>query len=103
NTFEALPVVLRRNAHVTVVRRFGILIGHLQEDQVSELLQVIAIADTVVTQGGTETPYFGDDRGTGRAHSAESFLVLSCKGESLSEVTSIFLTNLSKSLSYRRS
>jgi len=35
---QALPVVALRDADIAVVRQFGVLIRHLQEDPVSELL-----------------------------------------------------------------
>ena len=62
--FQTLPAVLLGNAHIAIVGRFGILIRHFQEDQIGELFQIIAIAHPIVAQGGTETPDFGDDRGS---------------------------------------
>ena len=60
---EAGPVVAFGNADVAVVGRPGVFVGHLEEDQVGQLLEVIAVADAVVTQRGTEAPDFGDDGG----------------------------------------
>ena len=60
---QALPVIAIRNAGIAFVRRFGVFIRHLEKNQVGELLQIIAVADTIIAQGGAEAPDFGDDRG----------------------------------------
>jgi len=58
------------------------LVGHLQEEQVSELLDVVAVIDPVVAQGVAEPPELVDDVGHGRG---VSFL------EVLSEVRDFLL------------
>jgi hypothetical protein len=60
---QALPVVFRRDADVAVVGGLAVLVGHFQEDEVGELLQVVAVAHAVVAQGVAEAPDFGDDAG----------------------------------------
>ena len=57
---EALPVVALRDQQGPVVGRLGELVGELQEKQVGELLQVVAVAHAVVAQGVTEAPDLGD-------------------------------------------
>ena len=59
--FQALPVVFGRNADIAVVGRLRVLIRHLEEDQVGELLQIVAIADAVIAQRVAEAPDFGND------------------------------------------
>ena len=54
------------------MRRFGVLVGHLEKYQIGKLLQVVAIAHPVIAQGGAEAPDFGDD-GSG-VHVAGFFL-----------------------------
>jgi len=58
---EAGPVILLRHAHVPVVRGLAAFVGHLEEDEVSELLEVVAVAHAVVAEGRAEAPDFGDD------------------------------------------
>jgi hypothetical protein len=43
------------------MRRAAVFIRHLEEDEIGELLQVIAVAHAVVTQRCAETPDFGND------------------------------------------
>ena len=73
---QALPVVFGGDADIVVVRRFGILVIHLEEDQIGELLQVVAIADPVIAQGGAKTPDSGNDGGGVHAAGFLFFLVL---------------------------
>ena len=58
---QALPVEFGWDTNIAVVWRFGILVGHLEEDQIGELFQVVAIAHPVIAQGSAEAPDFGDD------------------------------------------
>ena len=44
-----------------LVGRLGILVRHLEEDEVGELLEVVAVAHAVVAEGVAEAPNFGDD------------------------------------------
>jgi hypothetical protein len=62
---QALPVEVVGDVRVAVVRRLAVLIGHLQEQQVGELLQVVAVAHAVIAQGVAEVPDFVDDGGGG--------------------------------------
>ena len=55
------PGVFLRHADVALVRRTAVFVGHLEENQVGELLQIVAVADAVVAEGGAEAPDFGDD------------------------------------------
>ena len=59
---QALPVQACRNADVAVVGGFAVLVGHLEEYQIGELFQVVAIAHSVIAQGGAEAPDLRDDR-----------------------------------------
>ena len=74
--FQALPAVLVGNAHVAVVGRLAVLVGHLEEDEIGELLQVVAVAHPVVAQGGAEAPDSGDDGGG--VHGEASFAPVCC-------------------------
>ncbi len=56
-------VVLRECAMSRLYGGLRVLIRHLQEDQVGELLQIVAIAHAVVAQGVAETPDFLDEGG----------------------------------------
>ena len=58
---QVLPAVFGGDANVAVTGRLPVFVGHLEEDQIGELLQVVAIADPVIAQGGAEGPDFGDD------------------------------------------
>ena len=53
---EAAPVAALRDLDAA-------LVGHLQEEQVGELLDVVAVIDAVVAQGVAEAPEFVDDVG----------------------------------------
>jgi hypothetical protein len=41
----------------------AVLVRHLEEDQVGELFEIVAIAHAVVAQRVAEAPDFGDDGG----------------------------------------
>ena len=69
---QALPVVCGRDADIAAVGWLGILVGHLEKDQIGELFQVVAIAHSVIAQGGAEAPDFRDDR----LRSHTSFLII---------------------------
>ena len=45
------------------MRRLAVLIGHLEEEEIGELLQVVAIAYAIIPKGIAEGPDFGDDGG----------------------------------------
>ena len=45
------------------MRWLAVLIGHLEKEEIGELLQVIAIAYAIVAKGIAEGPDFGDDGG----------------------------------------
>src|SRR5690606_6176361 len=65
---EAGPGIFLGDLGVPVVRGPGIFIGHFQEQQVGELLHIIAIAHAVIPQDMAEVPDFGDDGGGGFGH-----------------------------------
>lgn len=52
---ERLPVELLRDTESLTERRLGLFFGHLQEQQVGQLLDVVAVTD-VVTQDVTVVP-----------------------------------------------
>jgi hypothetical protein len=58
---EARPTVLLRHRALLVVRRLGALVGHLEEQQIGQLLDVVAIRHAVVTQDVAVIPEFLDD------------------------------------------
>lgn len=59
--FQRRPGETGGDADLPAVRRPAVLVRHLEEDEIGELLQVIAVADPVVAQRGAEAPDFGDD------------------------------------------
>jgi len=59
--------------------RLAVLIGHLEEEKVGQLLQVVAIAYAIIPQGIAEGPDFGDDgRGVGLGLGHKGSLLLNC-------------------------
>ena len=58
---EARPIIFFRHRALLVVRRLGALVGHLEEQQIGELLDVVAIRHAVVTQDVAVVPEFLDD------------------------------------------
>ncbi len=60
---QAGPVEPRRNLRVAVIRLLRVLVRQLQEQQVGELFEVIAIAHPVIAQGVAEVPDFLDKCG----------------------------------------
>ena len=73
NSLEtALPTASANgDTDIADVGRPSVLVGHLEEDQIGKLLQVVAITHPVIAQGGAEAPDFGDDGGG--VHADESF------------------------------
>ncbi len=69
---EAGPVVFVGDAKLFVVGWLAVLIGHFEEDEVGELFEVVAVADSVVAKGVAEAPDFGDDRVGGHNRSCAS-------------------------------
>jgi len=57
------PVETRRHLGGSAVRRLRVLVRHLQEQQVGQLFQVVAIADAVVLQRVAEIPDLLDQGG----------------------------------------
>lgn len=55
------PRKARGHAHLPVVRRLRIFIRHLEEDEVGELLEIVAVAHTIVAQRVAEGPDFGNN------------------------------------------
>ena len=72
---QALPVAGSGNADIAAIGWLAIFVGHLQEDQVGQLLQIVAVADPIVAQGGTETPNLGDDGMGSAAHNLTVLLI----------------------------
>ena len=68
------PRERERDADFAVVGRAGVVVGHLEEDEVGELFELVAVADAVVTERGAEAPDFGDDGIGGHMLEAGSFL-----------------------------
>ena len=58
---QALPVELRRDDGRAVVRRLGLLVGHLEEEQERDLLRVGHVRKAIVPQNVGEVPGFVDD------------------------------------------
>ena len=52
---QGRPIDIRRDYRTTVEQSI-LLVGHLQEQQVGELLHVVAVRQTVVAQNATEVP-----------------------------------------------
>src|SRR6266536_6141858 len=59
---QALPAVSLGNARRLVIGRLRALIGHFEEEQVGELLDIVAVGHTIVTQEVTVVPEALDDR-----------------------------------------
>jgi len=60
---KAFPGIFFGYGQFPIVWRFAELIGHLQEEEIGELFQIIAIAHAVIAQGVAEAPDFADDAG----------------------------------------
>jgi hypothetical protein len=58
---QTLPAVLRRHDGRAVVGRFRLFVGHLEEEQESDLLGVGHVRETVVAQDMGEAPGFAHD------------------------------------------
>ena len=58
---EIRPIVLLGHRTSLVVGRPGALVGHLEEQQISELLDVITVRHAVVAQDVAVVPEFLDD------------------------------------------
>ena len=83
-TQQAGPVEVFGDDRRPIERRLRLFIGHLQEQQICELLDVVAVAETVVTQDVAVVPEFLND---------------SVAGHGCSTVTGRFLA-LARALSY---
>jgi len=59
-TDQTFPIVLLWDIHLPFIRRFGILIGHFQNQHLGQLCQVIAIPNARIAQGIAKGPDFGD-------------------------------------------
>src|SRR5208337_4184749 len=66
---QARPVVAGRNRALLVVRRFRMLVGHLEEEEEGELLDVVAVAHSVIAEDVAEVPEFLYDCGWGHVQS----------------------------------
>jgi hypothetical protein len=56
------PVIVGRQTRSLIARGLGALVGHLEEQQVRELLHVVAIRQAVVTQDVAVVPKLRDER-----------------------------------------
>ena len=57
-----LPAEALGDAGFFFIRGSGVLIGHFQKDEVSKLLQIISIGNTVIPEGIAQAPDLGDYR-----------------------------------------
>ena len=55
---EAFPVVFGGYADITVTRGLALFKRHFQENQIGNLLQIIAVAYAIVAQHMAKAPYF---------------------------------------------
>ena len=60
---ERISRLAPKPGDVLFSREGAILVRHFQENQVSQLLQIVAVGHTVVPQGVAHTPDFGNDGG----------------------------------------
>ena len=51
-----LPSAAGRNPAVTVIGRLGILIRHLQENEIGQLFQIVAIGNAIIPKRITKAP-----------------------------------------------
>ena len=58
---QTFPVVFFGNADITIVGRLAVFKRHLQENQIGNLLQIVAVAHAVIAQHMAETPNLLDD------------------------------------------
>lgn len=58
---KAFPGIFFRDGKFSIVWWFTEFIGHLQKEKISKLLQIIAVAHAIITQGVTEAPDLTDD------------------------------------------
>ena len=59
------PGVGGRDGARLVIGRLGALVGHLEEEEIGELFDVVAVAHAVVAQDVAEVPEFADNCGGG--------------------------------------
>ena len=71
--------VLGGYAYVAVIGRTAVFIRHFQENQIRELLQIVAVAHPVIAQRGAETPDLGDNR-CGYVHKVNTLIITLTKG-----------------------
>jgi hypothetical protein len=69
---EAGPVVIFGGSGLLVIRRAGPLVVHLEEEKISELLDVVTVGDAVVAEQIAVVPDFVDEVGGGGGHQAGS-------------------------------
>jgi hypothetical protein len=58
---QARPIRPRRHGRLLVPRRAALLVGHLEEQQERELLDVVAVREPVVPQDAAVVPQLRDD------------------------------------------
>lgn len=81
-----LSRLLRRDGEFTVIGRPAKLVGHFQEEEASELFEVVAITDAVIAQRNLERPDIADDGGgvVGfRGHGARLYSIIFFERDSL--------------------
>jgi hypothetical protein len=67
---EAGPVVIFGDGGLVLVGRAGALVVHLEEEKISELLDVVAVGDPVIAEEVAVVPDFVDEIGSGGRHQA---------------------------------
>src|SRR6266487_1127973 len=78
---QALPAVSLRNARKLVIGRLRTLIGHLEEEQIGKLLNIVAVGHAIVSQEVAVVPEALDDClcCCGHVKYIPSYLFLSCQ------------------------
>ena len=69
---EAGPVVIVGDGGLLVVGRAGPLVVHLEKEKIGELLDVVAVRDSVIAEEVAIVPDFVDEIGSGGGHQAVS-------------------------------
>jgi hypothetical protein len=65
---EAGPVVVRGDGGLAVVGRAGALVVHFEEEEISELLDIVAVGDSVIAEEVAVVPDFVDEITSGGRH-----------------------------------
>jgi len=70
---ETGPVVVFGDGGFVIVRRAGALVVHLEEEEIGELFDVIAVGDSVIAKEVAVVPDFGDEITGGGRHQERTF------------------------------